>query len=136
MVSVSNCDTSLPEGPRQHHFRPFFQKKNCFIHMKISQRFLIIKDRTKFWWLPWFPAKYRPPQTFLPPFFSNFFIFWHHWWYLLMKCCVTIVCPVDELSWNSRVINESMDLVCFKPFWQKIYTTLKPFCWHFLQLIL
>ena len=35
--------------------------------MKIRQRFLDIKDGTKFWWLPWFPAKNYPPQTFQPP---------------------------------------------------------------------
>ena len=29
---------------------------------------------------------------------------------------MAIICPIKELSCNSRVINESMDLVCFKPF--------------------
>ena len=43
----------------------FFKKKNCFIPMKISQSFLGSKDGSKFWWLPWFPAKNHPPQTFL-----------------------------------------------------------------------
>jgi hypothetical protein len=51
------------------HFDFFFSKKNqfffCFIPMKISQRFLDIMDVTKFWRLPWFPAKNNTPQTLL-----------------------------------------------------------------------
>ena len=39
----------------------------CFISMKISQRFLDIKNGSNFWWLPWFPAKNHSPQTFQPP---------------------------------------------------------------------
>ena len=35
--------------------------------MKIGQRFLAIKNGSKFWWLQWFPAKNHPTQTFLPP---------------------------------------------------------------------
>ena len=50
--------------------RPFWKKKStqfffCFIPMKISQSFLGSKDGSKFWWLPWFPAKNHPPQFFL-----------------------------------------------------------------------
>jgi len=35
--------------------------------MKFGQILLGIKDGSKFWWLPWFPAKNQPSQTFLPP---------------------------------------------------------------------
>ena len=44
----------------------------CFISMKISRRFLDIKNGLKFWWLPWFPAKNHSPQTFQPPVYSLF----------------------------------------------------------------
>ena len=44
-----------------------FEKKICFIPIKISQRYLGTKDVSKFWWLPWFLAKNHPTQTFLPP---------------------------------------------------------------------
>ena len=37
----------------------------CFIPMKISQSFLCSQDGSKFLWLPWFPDKNNPPQTFL-----------------------------------------------------------------------
>ena len=52
------------------HFGFFFQKKKkkiCFIPMKISQTYFAIKDGSKFWWLPWFPAKNHSTQTFQSP---------------------------------------------------------------------
>ena len=59
---------------------PFF----CFISMKIHQRFLDIKDGTKFWWLPWLPAKNHPPQTFQPPAVYVWFSFPDFW--TILKC--------------------------------------------------
>ena len=47
----------------------FFSRKNfffCFIPMKTSQSLLVSKDGSKFWWLPWIPAKNHSPQTFQP----------------------------------------------------------------------
>ena len=38
----------------------------CFIPIEIIQRFLGSKVGSKFWWLPWCPAKNYPHQTFLP----------------------------------------------------------------------
>jgi hypothetical protein len=35
----------------------FFQKKMCFITMKMSHSFLSSKDGSKSWWLPWCPAQ-------------------------------------------------------------------------------
>ena len=51
-------------------------KKICFISMKICQRFFDVKDGTKFWWLPWFPAKNYLPQTFQRPV-QDPFNFWN-----------------------------------------------------------
>ena len=45
------------------HFDIFLLKKNCFISMKISQRFLDIKTGSKLWWLSWFPAKKSLPPN-------------------------------------------------------------------------
>ena len=45
----------------------FFFKKNkffCFIPMKTSQSLLVSKDGSKFWWLPWFPAKNHSSKHF------------------------------------------------------------------------
>ena len=42
------------------HFEFFFSKKKfffCFFLIQISQDLWCTKDFSKFWWLPWFPAK-------------------------------------------------------------------------------
>ena len=42
------------------HFKFFFSKKNfffCFILIQISHNLWCTKEFSKFWWLPWFPAK-------------------------------------------------------------------------------
>ena len=42
------------------HFEFFFSKKKiffCFILIQISHNLWGTKDFSKFWWLPWFPAK-------------------------------------------------------------------------------
>ena len=51
----------------------FFFLNFCLIPMKISQSFLCIKDGSKFWWIPWFPAKNHPHKTFLPPVYMFIF---------------------------------------------------------------
>ena len=56
--------------------KKFWKKKiSCFfasfVWISIRQRFLDIKDGTKFWWSPWFPAKNHPPQTFQPQVYET-----------------------------------------------------------------
>ena len=50
------------------HFGFFFSKKKifCFIPIKISKKFLDIKDETKFWWLLDFQPKITQPKHFCP----------------------------------------------------------------------
>ena len=48
-------------------FEKKYFKKKSLISMKIIQCFLITLDGSKFWSLPWFPAKNHPHQTFLAP---------------------------------------------------------------------
>ena len=43
----------------------------CLIPMKISQSYLAIKDRSKFWWLTWFSAINHPDKTFLSRVYSE-----------------------------------------------------------------
>ena len=44
---------------------PFFESAILNLKkMKTSQSLLVSKDVSKFWWLPWFPAKNHSPQTF------------------------------------------------------------------------
>ena len=57
------ADTKKTEIYNSCQFSIFFHENRpfwiffCFIPIQISHNLCVSKDGTKFWWLPWFPAK-------------------------------------------------------------------------------
>ena len=82
------------------------KQKNTVKKMRICQRFLDIKDGTKFWWLPWFPAKNHLPQTFQVPVYK----YWHDYILTVTACLAPdFLCGDGVCLDSSKICDGLMD---------------------------